>query len=452
MKKLLFALLLMLGAPVAWAQNSGGINGIPNVSVQTPVTIGDCTKWVGDTEVADSGGPCGGTGAPGGSSYSIQYNNAGSFGGFLPAAIGTYCIQWTSLTAAPVPATCPSGTYPGAGIVVSTGSAWGTSITPGTGVETALGVNVGSAGAFVVNGGALGTPSSGVGTNITGVNAASVGGFTLPCTVPTLVSGDYLTNNGTTCSWATVTGSGTVNSGTSGQLAYYAATGTAVSGATVGAGLTLSSGTLSTTQALNAQTGTTYTIATTDAGKVITFNNAAAVAVTLPAATTTGFGPGFAFTVQNTGVGTVTITPTTSTINGAASLTIPTNYGCSVLSDGTNYQVGACGALQAQVDALASGSTVTPSCAYKVNTVTITADATINTPTGCTPYTGQKLILIVQSASAYTYTATGYLTGATTGVWPASSTGSSKDDHFVLIYDGYLGTPGWALDGYNLGL
>lgn len=37
----------------------------------------------------------------------------------------------------------------------------------GTGVQTALGVNVGSAGAVVVNGGALGTPSSGTLTNAT---------------------------------------------------------------------------------------------------------------------------------------------------------------------------------------------------------------------------------------------------------------------------------------------
>ncbi len=137
--------------------------------------------------------------------------------------------------------------YPGAGIPDSTGTAWGTSyattgsgnvvlstsptlVTPalgtpsaivltngtglpiagltglGTGVGTALGVATGSAGSFVVNGGALGTPSSGVGTNITGVDAASVGGYTLPCTVPTLVSGDYLTNNGSTCSWAAVSG------------------------------------------------------------------------------------------------------------------------------------------------------------------------------------------------------------------------------------------------------
>jgi hypothetical protein len=43
------------------------------------------------------------------------------------------------------------------------------SVTTGTGVLTALGVNTGSAGAFVVNGGALGTPSSGTLTNATGL-------------------------------------------------------------------------------------------------------------------------------------------------------------------------------------------------------------------------------------------------------------------------------------------
>ena len=45
---------------------------------------------------------------------------------------------------------------------------WAT-ITPGTGVGTALAVNVGTAGAPVINGGALGTPSSGTLTNATGL-------------------------------------------------------------------------------------------------------------------------------------------------------------------------------------------------------------------------------------------------------------------------------------------
>jgi len=42
-------------------------------------------------------------------------------------------------------------------------------VTTGTGVVTALGVNTGTAGSFVVNGGALGTPSSGTLTNATGL-------------------------------------------------------------------------------------------------------------------------------------------------------------------------------------------------------------------------------------------------------------------------------------------
>ena len=51
--------------------------------------------------------------------------------------------------------------------------------TTGTGVVTALGVNVGTAGAVVVNGGALGTPSSGTLTNATGLPATGVTGTAL---------------------------------------------------------------------------------------------------------------------------------------------------------------------------------------------------------------------------------------------------------------------------------
>jgi hypothetical protein len=51
-----------------------------------------------------------------------------------------------------------------------------TTITTGTGVVTALGVNTGTAGAFVVNGGALGTPSSGTVTNLTGTASINING------------------------------------------------------------------------------------------------------------------------------------------------------------------------------------------------------------------------------------------------------------------------------------
>lgn len=49
----------------------------------------------------------------------------------------------------------------------------------GTGVATALAINVGAAGAIVVNGGALGTPASGVATNLTGTAAGLTAGTVL---------------------------------------------------------------------------------------------------------------------------------------------------------------------------------------------------------------------------------------------------------------------------------
>lgn len=101
-------------------------------------------------------------------------------------------------------------------------------------------------------------------------------------------------------------------------------------------------GTLAATYPINAQTGTTYTVVAGDGCKLVTFSNAASIAVTLPQTTTAGFGAGFSFDAQTTGAGTVTITPTVSTINGAATLTIGQNQGCTIVSDGTNYQVSAC--------------------------------------------------------------------------------------------------------------
>jgi hypothetical protein len=89
---------------------------------------------------------------------------------------------------------------------------------------------------------------------------------------------------------------------------------------------------------VNMQVGTSYTVSITDYGKLITFNNASPVAVTLPNPLS-GFTP-FNFLVLNIGTGTVTITPIGATINGSSTyglLSAQSNY---IISDGTNYQIG----------------------------------------------------------------------------------------------------------------
>lgn len=88
---------------------------------------------------------------------------------------------------------------------------------------------------------------------------------------------------------------------------------------------------------VNAQTGTTYTVLTGDRNKLVTFSNASAIAVTLPEAGSVGFASNYVFTAVNLGAGLVTITPTTSTIDGASTITLSTNQGVTIFSDGTNY-------------------------------------------------------------------------------------------------------------------
>jgi len=131
------------------------------------------------------------------------------------------------------------------------------------------------------------------------------------------------------------------NSGSFGGLTPAIATGCGATGGTIGNSLT---GTIAASQAFNLQTGTNYAIVSTDCGKLVDLSNASNQTPTIAQAGTTGFAAGYYVDVCNIGAGTQTITPATSTINGAASYTLGAGNGTTpvcvrVVSDGTNYQI-----------------------------------------------------------------------------------------------------------------
>jgi hypothetical protein len=96
--------------------------------------------------------------------------------------------------------------------------------------------------------------------------------------------------------------------------------------------------TVSTTAPVNNQAGTTsYPVISTDMGKILLFNASTSIAATIAQAGTTGFALGTSFTIINLGTGTLTLTPTTSTINTASTLTLGQNQGAYIVSDGSNY-------------------------------------------------------------------------------------------------------------------
>lgn len=85
-------------------------------------------------------------------------------------------------------------------------------------------------------------------------------------------------------------------------------------------------------------TGTTDTLVDGDCFGQVTYNSASAVAVSLAqAGASNAFVAGWNCFVRNTNTGAVTITPTTSTINGAATLVLQNSDAALIVSDGTNY-------------------------------------------------------------------------------------------------------------------
>lgn len=176
--------------------------------------------------------------------------------------------------------------------------------------------------------------------------------------------------------------------------------------------------TLAITSAVNAQTGTTYTVLSGDQGKLVTFSNASSIAVTQPQAGAS-FPAGWTVSFRNLGAGTVTVTPTTSTVDGAANFTLTTGQGVDLYSDGTNYftqpgaaRLAALSGLGANV-ATALGTAVGSAGAFVVNggALGTPSSGTLTNATGLPISTGVSgLGTGVATAAAANLSAAGGLT------------------------------------------
>lgn len=82
--------------------------------------------------------------------------------------------------------------------------------------------------------------------------------------------------------------------------------------------------------AINAQTGISYTLLSSDNGKIVTFNNSNAVTVNVPS----GLGAGFTCTLLSLGDGKVTLTQSSTTLNwygGTGNIAIAGKFGSAAL-------------------------------------------------------------------------------------------------------------------------
>ena len=244
-----------------YSKNSSGV-------VTLLASSGGATGTVSSVAQSFTGGLISVAGSPVTTSGTLALTVAGTSGGIPYFSSAS---TWATSAALAANALVVGG---GAGVAPAT-------VTTGTGVVTALGVAVGTAGAFVVNGGVLGTPSSGTLTN---------------CTFPTL-------NQNTTGNAATATTATNLAGGSAGTIPYQSAAGTTVQ---------LTAGTAGYILQANGAAAPSWVVASTAAG----VNNGT---LTLNVSGT-GLSGSQTFTANQSTAATFTVTSNATNLNTASTI------------------------------------------------------------------------------------------------------------------------------------
>lgn len=287
--------------------------------------------------------------------------------------------------------------------------------TTGTGVVTALGVNTGTAGAFVVNGGVLGTPSSGTVTNLTGTASININGTVGATTASTGAFTSLTTSSTVTVNGGTATINNLVN--TVGQSATLNLTTfntnfgssntlqllTTLNNTTTGAST-------STFKQFNHNQGSDDVFITKTSGDagylaISTGTGAAEVA----RFTTTGLAVTGTLSATSTASATIfypTVTSgtgiqMTSTGNNNGNWTIANNYGqMTIATEGT---AGSLVTGSSQGAALFGNSSNVPAQFFTNNTVRATIDSSGNLGLGVTPSAWTTVTPVIQTGTGSFY-------------------------------------------------
>lgn len=311
-------------------------------------------------------------------------------------------------------------------------------ITPGTGVGTALAVNVGSAGAFVVNGGAGGTPSSLTLTNATGLPISGITGLGTGVGTALAIAangaGGFVTDTGTvTLTNKTLTTpvlSGTASGTTAGRLGYLSGALTFGNGTTQLTVVTLTGTQTLTNKTLTSPTLTTPVLGTPSSGTLTNCTGLPASGLVATTSTAVGFG-----SINLGHASDTTITRVSAGKIAVEGVNVVTTSSTDTMSNKTLVAPTITDAITDTVYTL-SGTSVDPANGA-IQVKTLSTNTTLTT-TGFA--NGQCVILALDDGTSYTIAITGATWLTDSGAAPTLATTG-----YTLIALIYFGSVMYAI-------